>query len=446
MKNLFLSAFLLCAVSLSGFSQDAPNRLNLNQCIEIALKNNVGVQRSNIAAENARVDLQESRANLLPSISAGVTHGLNQGRSIDPISNTYVNQEATFARPYLNGELLLFNGMAMQNLIKKNSLAFQASKQEEQRDKDNLTLQVTLTYLQVLTSQDVYGLAKTQQEITAKQVERLEVLNANGAETPSNYYDLKGQYASDNLNIITAANNLETYKVSLATLMNVPYSKELQLEQLSAEQFSLLYETNPDQVYQAAIENLAVVKAADLRKQSADFFVKQSRSAYYPQLFFSTGISSNYANTARDPLNNRIGYFDQYGNNLSKSYSIGLSIPILNGFRVKNQINRAKLTLRENELVAQSTRTQLQQLTEQAYFNMTTSKDRYLNLQDQVAAYAEAFRTIEIRFDAGAINSLEYLNAKGKLDRANIDVLTNRYDFILRKKILDFYQGKPLGM
>ncbi|HCN82738.1 MAG TPA: TolC family protein, partial [Sphingobacteriaceae bacterium] len=71
----------------------------------------------------------------------------------------------------------LFNGLAMQNLLKQNSLAYQASKQEEQQAKDNLTLNVILTYLQVLTNQDLFALAKIQQETTVKQVDRLEILN-----------------------------------------------------------------------------------------------------------------------------------------------------------------------------------------------------------------------------------------------------------------------------
>ncbi|MEX2053300.1 MAG: TolC family protein, partial [Candidatus Paceibacterota bacterium] len=73
-------------------------------------------------------------------------------------------------------------------------------------------------------------------------------------------------------------------------------------------------------------------------------------------------------------------------------------------------------------------------------------KDRYVSLEEQVAAYKESFRTVDIRFTEGALNSVEYLVAKNNLDRANANMLANRYDFILRKKILDFYQGKPLGL
>ena len=72
---------------------------------------------------------------------------------------------------------------------------------------------------------------------------------------------------------------------------------------------------------------------------------------------------------------------------------------------------------------------------------MEASRERYQNLLEQTEAFAESFRTMEIRFNAGAINSVDYLVSKNNLDRANQNLATNRYDFILRKKILDFYKG-----
>jgi len=159
MRNLILSGFLTIVFPLNGFSQQASVRLDLNQCIDIAVKNNLNVQRSAIQSENARIGWQQTRANLLPSINGGITHGLNQGRSIDPLTNTYINDEVTYARPYLSGSLMLFNGMALENLIKQNSLIYEATKQEEQQAKDNLTLNVILAYLQVLTNQDLFSLA-----------------------------------------------------------------------------------------------------------------------------------------------------------------------------------------------------------------------------------------------------------------------------------------------
>ena len=62
----------------------------------------------------------------------------------------------------------------------------------------------------------------------------------------------------------------------------------------------------------------------------------------------------------------------------------------------------------------------------------------------QVEAFDESFRAAGIRFDSGVGNSIDYLTAKNNLDRANINLIIARYDYVLRAKILDYYQGKQL--
>ena len=73
---------------------------------------------------------------------------------------------------------------------------------------------------------------------------------------------------------------------------------------------------------------------------------------------------------------------------------------------------------------------------------MTTAWNRYKVLGEQVAAFEESFRAAEIRFNLGAMNSVEYLIVKNNLDRANINFTTARYDYLLRTRVLDFYQGR----
>jgi outer membrane protein len=65
-------------------------------------------------------------------------------------------------------------------------------------------------------------------------------------------------------------------------------------------------------------------------------------------------------------------------------------------------------------------------------------------LQSQVASFAESFRTAEIRFNAGAITSVDYLIAKNNLNRAQSNLIIAKYDFVLREKVLDYYGGKSL--
>ena len=46
--------------------------------------------------------------------------------------------------------------------------------------------------------------------------------------------------------------------------------------------------------------------------------------------------------------------------------------------------------------------------------------------------------------DANSQLTREVEECKNNLDRANIDLITTKYDYVLRTKILDFYQNKQL--
>ena len=138
----------------------------------------------------------------------------------------------------------------------------------------------------------------------------------------------------------------------------------------------------------------------------------------------------------------KIPYGNQWKNNFNTYVSVGLQIPILNGLQAKGRLSNAKIDVKRTELEAKTTKTVLQQSVEQAYLNMNSAYERYQKLQTQVQDFAESFRGAEVKFNEGAITSVDYLIIKNSYDRSNINLIAAKYDYILRTKILDFYQGR----
>ena len=471
MKKIFLSGFLIFYF-LPGSAQQS--KLTLQQCVETGIANNLDVLQSDLQAQADQVNWKQAKLNLLPDLNGNASHGINTGRSIDPFTNTYLNQNNNYASYSLSSGVVLFNGLTLQNLVRQNKLTYEASKMTLQQQKDNLTLNIILAYLQVLNSEDILAQASNQLELTKKQVDRLELLNKEGAIQPSQLSDVKGQYAGDQLNIINAQSGVETAKITLSRFMNVPYDKNISVERLDATAFADKYADTPDKIYETALQQFAQIKAVDLTKQSAEKAVKVARGRLFPTLSFNAGVGTNYSNTATSSTllnttdvvstdyvivngnqtqvikrqNNfssqKISYSDQLNNNRNSGFSLDLRIPIFNSFVQRNQIKLAKLSLKNNELIVKTTKTQLQQSIEQAYINMTVASDRYKTLLEQVDAFSESFRAAEIRFNSGVGNSIDYLTAKNNLDRANINLINAKYDYVLRTKILDYYKGLKL--
>jgi outer membrane protein len=437
---------VLVAAMFSGLVLNAQSgrALSLREAVEMGTKNNLLVNQANLNMQRAGVNWQQAKGNMIPSLGANIGHNFSSGRGLDRVSNAYVNQEQYNADWSLGSDVTIFNGFRLWNILRANAYSYEAGKWELQQAKDNLTLDIILTYLQILTNQDQLELARIQTAQMQEQVNRLIILNEQGAIVPSELTDLQGSLANNKIAEINSKNALESAKLTLAQLLNIPYDSTLQVERLPTEQFDMSYASTPDSIYAVAVEQLAMAKAPELRRLSAEKFVQAARGNLYPSVGLNGGIGTAWSSTAKDGSNNKIGYYDQLKNNYGTFVSLGLNIPILNNFVARNNVKRARIDLKESQLIEANTQIRLKQIIERDHLNMVASVNRYKTLVEQVTALTQSFRAAEARFNAGAGNSIDFLTARNNLDRANINLIVARYDYALRTKILDFYQGRPL--
>ncbi|MBX2933828.1 MAG: TolC family protein [Ferruginibacter sp.] len=455
--------------SVNVFAQD--NTFTLKQCIETALSNNISVKQASLRADAANVNLKQAKDNLLPSVNGSFNYGFQQGRSVNPLTNSYINQQLNSSNVGLNGNFTLFNGMRLQNIIKQNRFAYDAARMDEQQEKDNLRLNVILAYLQVLSNEDVLAIGKEQVEVTKKQVDRMAILVKEGAVGNYQLSDLKGQLANEEIANINAENNLQQSKLALCQLMNIKYNSGMKLEKSGIEMLVSKYAESSEEVYLAALKNFALIKANDLKIKSTDKAVKVAKAGFYPTVSFNANLGSDYSSLAQTltPTNivesstgeyviingnqnpvlqqqqnytsAKTAYFRQLNNNLGTFVGINIRVPLFNGFQTKNNIRLSKINLANAKLESDNTKLQLRQNIEQAWLDMNSSFEKYKALTGQVADFKESFRAAEVRFNTGVINSTEYLISKNNLDRASTNLAQAKYEYSFRTKILDYYKG-----
>jgi outer membrane protein len=63
-----------------------------------------------------------------------------------------------------------------------------------------------------------------------------------------------------------------------------------------------------------------------------------------------------------------------------------------------------------------------------------------------VEASEASFKFADQKFNVGAISAFDYNTAKNRLLNAQSNLLQSKYEYILRLKVLDFYQGKDLAL
>jgi len=446
----------------------------LQQCVEIAFKNNTDVKQAGLLRESAKINYNQSKANMLPDLNAGISHTQYNGRSINPYTNSYINEQNTAGSYQLNAGITLWNGSSIQNYMKQYRLNYEAGKMDEQNAKDKLTINVILSYLSVLSAREQLNIAQTQEAATRKKVDLLIIKDKDGAISPSDLYDMKGQLSSDGLTVVSTKNTLDNALQTLTQLMNIPYSEGMQLTSITEGIIIQSYGETVDQVYENALQRLAVVKSADLKVESASKNIKAIRGQMMPTLSIFGGLYTNYSSAAKIqqltgttdvPTSNyvtvnnvkttvytqqsnfnslSIGYDTQIKNNFNSAIGIGLQIPLTNNMQVRNKLKLAKVAELQVKELAQNTRIQLRQAIVQDFVNMNSDYTTYKILLSQVEDFGQSFHAAEIRFTNGAISTVDYVIAKNNFDRVQLNLVVAKYNYMLRTKLLDFYQNRAL--
>lgn len=463
-------ASLLIFVSSISFAQNLS--YSLQQCIDTALANNVDLRRQAVDVQSAKIDYHQAKENLLPSINGNLNYGYNSGRNVDPITNTYTNNQYSSSNASLSTSLVLFNGMSLQNFISRNKYNAQAVGLDYLQAKENLMLNVMLAYTEVLNNEDLLQLSKSQIEVTQKQVDRMKILVDQGAAGLYELTDIKGQLATEKINIITTESSLKQAKLNLCQLMNIQYSPDLKIQKLDTSSEENAYPLSSQQLIAVAMRNMPIVKSNELKEKSAEKNIQAIKGGLYPTISLNGSTGSSYSSlfnlaspttiseqltgtyTKNGGLRNpvyqevqsysyrNVDYFTQLNNNLGYFVGASVSIPLFNNFRVRNQVKQAKLNLNQVKLNTEFTNNKLAQDIEQAWLNMDVAYQKYDVLKSQMINYEESFRSAEIRFNNGVINSTEFLLTKTKLDNTKINLTQAGYELIIRKRILDYYKGE----
>lgn len=470
------SLFYLLAIGFS-FSVVCQNQeektYTLDECIKIAIENNLSLKSTKNTEKSAKINYQQSKMDLLPSVNGSYNLGVNNGRSIDPFTNDFINQQLTFSNANLNLNATVFNGFRLINSLKQQQFNAKAANLEVEQEKQNLILNVTLAYLQVLNSKDVLFLNKQRLIATNKQLKIQKDLYDLGRENPADYTDLLGQKSSDETNILSSEIALNNAKLSLATLLNVTSKLDVSSNSLLINLDA--YQFTSNEVFKDALKSLATFKARELRVESAKKGVSVAKAQYIPEISLFGGLNTNYSSAAETftetgtaivetgdfvNINNQnspvftnrtsfsaqqINYLDQFDNNLNSVIGFSVSVPIFNGFQARNNVALEKIRVEESLIALEQTQFEIKNAINQVHFDMEAAFARYQSLSKQVTAFQKSFDINETRFNNGVSNFLAYITSKNNLENAKINVSIAKYDYFLRVKVLEYYRGQTFN-
>ena len=458
------------------------NIWSLKRCLEYAQETNIALQQAELNTQSSQIALDQAKAARMPNLNGNINGGNNFGYSINPFTNEFQSQSIQSLNAGLGSGVTIFNGFRISNTIKQSQIDLEASEQNLLQAEYDLALNVTLAYLNILRNGEIVESAKLQVNSTKEQIDRTAKLVRAGSLAQADLIQLESQLATDELQLVNAQNQLEMSYLTLQQILRLDPNDPFGIEkpELTDPESNPL-QVDAFQIYETAEATQPFIKSADLNVKSAGLGIEIAKAGMRPSLTASANVGTGYASGRElltgevvmdDPVTNTVEvsinggekipaeitfpqfkavrepytFDNQMVDNLGGSVSLSLNFPIYNRRQNKSSIQRAELLFQNAQLGAENQRQLLEQTIQQAYVDAKSAYSSYAATSKQVEALELTFKNTEKQFNLGVANSTEYLLATNNLNRARNDLVRNKFNYIFRTKVLDFYQGKPLGL
>ncbi|MCG8410237.1 MAG: TolC family protein [Bacteroidales bacterium] len=452
LKIVFVSLALLVFPELN----QAQKAWSLEECINYAIENNISVKRQELNAELAQKTNFQSKMEVLPSVSARGTHYLNSGKTLNTEDYSYVDDKFQGGNVGLSSQVTIFKGLQNFNNIRRTKVDLLSQLERVEKVKNDITINVTTAYLQILLNNELKQIASYQLKVTLEQIEKTKRLVEIGNAAKGDLLQIEAQSASEKAALTNAENNLRIAYLDLTQLLNLEGVEDFNIvfpeikEIISTGNIS-----NVDKIYQSAIDFLPEIKSAELDVKSSKLNLAISKGRISPRLSLGYEYSSRYSELNKLLVGSEGGqsvyadsypYLDQIQDNSSKMVYLRLSIPIFSNWQVGSSISKAKVNLADSKLNLDLQKQNLYKSIQQARAQAVAALDRYQANLEAVEANTEAFRYTEQRFQVGLVDIVEYKLAKNNLNKAKSDLSQSKYEYIFRTKILDFYVGEQIQL
>ena len=314
MRKLMMIGLAIVSLTFAGNVQAQNKRWSLQECIDHAIRHNIEVKQSRNRIEKLKVEKSTLKNSFLPDLSAGTSQKFDFGRSLNR-SNAYEDSNTQSSSFSVSTEMPLFTGFRRSASVSRNKFDLMAAEADKELIENDLSLNVTSCYFQILLNKEIHKIAQEQIRLTREQEDRTLLLIENGKAPQSQLYDVKAQLADDELTATEAKNSLRLSLLDLIQLMELQEHEEFDIDSLD-EKISRTDTIMPQTIYTAALNCMPQIKQAYYSLQSSSKAIKVAKAGYYPTLSLGAGISTGYYHSGNS-INP--SFRQQLQNNMQKS-------------------------------------------------------------------------------------------------------------------------------
>tara|TARA_B100001063_G_C16776146_1_gene565566 strand:+ start:4530 stop:5945 length:1416 start_codon:yes stop_codon:yes gene_type:complete len=445
----------------------------LEECVNRAINENISIKQAELDYLDSEISRKTAIGNFLPNLNIGSSHSWNIGLNQNITTGLLENITTQFSSMNLNLNLDILNGLKNIKQLHLANLSILANQYQLADMKENISLLVANSFLQILFNKEILKVQKSQLEISKKELERANELVNNGVIPRGDLYEFEANLKTVEKSLIDADNSLKLAKISLAQLLLIDdYQKFDIVDKDYTLEISNILDKSPNEIFAYAVDNKNEIKIAETNLEIAKKSLEFNKSFLQPRLSAFYSLSTRIAYSDRligsgdfnyipigivENTNQRVlapvqgtkiippkSFSDQFDINKGQNYGLSLSIPILNGFSVRSNVNRSKLNVQRSENLLFQRKLDLENTINQAYNDAFGSLKAYEASQKSLDARKLSFEYAQEKLNLGVLNPYEYSQVKQRYESSQSDLIRAKFDLIFKIKVLEFYFGLPV--
>ena len=425
-----LAAVFLLLLAEVGSAQTPAEALSLKDTVELALKANLGIKRSQEEINAAEAVRHSSMTKFLPTLgtSYNVIYRneertqpslLGAGRPIVTSPQDQYTFTTSFTQP-------IFTGFGLINEYKLSDLGLDRTEVASKLTRQDVVLDAKNAYFSVLKNQKLLEVAQQTVTSITSQKEVSENFYKVGLSPLNDLLQSQVQLANARQQLTTAQNNLEIARTRFNTVLRRPVNTPVLLvEELDYGSF----QTSLDECLTEAQKNRLEIQVADLDIEIAGKQVKLTEKDYFPSVNF-TGA---YARTGDDwQAHGGEGISDSAGWNVEATATWDFWQWGRTGYGRKEKLARLAQSKYKKTEITDNINLEVKQ----AYLRTNEAEQNIVTIEKAVEQAKENLRITEEQYKEQVATQTDVLVAQTLLTQTMTNYYNALYDFKIANAVL----------
>ena len=442
--------FLGISLSLHAMGPAPVRTLSLDDCIGIALQNSTTVLKGNNDVALAGTQVLAAYGQYLPNVQAAGGYNYNLGNNYYGSTGPYLAYTARSAYNYqLTSSLNIFTGYFNYSNFKAAKLNRSAAELTLERAKQEIELDITQSYLQVVLDRKIVVLDSNNLNTSLDRENQLQALSDVGRVARTDLYQQQAQTSSDKLLLINSQSRLKNDKILLLQKLRIDSAESYEIEDMPIDDGAdAARYGDADALVQEGLKSRVDLKSADLNVQVGEWNIRKFHSGYLPVVSVGGGLYNNGASFNALTVNGVDELPASQTSQLTQLYKntyglVGVSAVwnIFDRYATKSNVAAAKILTDNARIDKEDTRIGI-------VANIRMAHNDYINAVQQMEtvgkgldAAQEAFDAVDARYKQGATDFITESNAQQVLLQAQLNKIQASVNMLLQKKAIDFFTG-----